>query len=230
MNLVELSQRIKQQRKTLGLTLDQVAGRTGLTQSVLSKIENFRVTPSLPALVKITEALETTVSELTKGLNERPDITITHRGEGGTIERDTDEPSAIYKSLTHQRAGSLNSLLIALPPSAAVAEAMSHEGEEVLYVLDGKILFEYGEERYPLQKGDSAYFNAGIPHRATNPYKESAEIHCVFNANKNRRGQCPICASKLLFLVSDSPSEMQEGIYQVDVEGEAETAVFREAN
>ena len=47
MNLVELAQRIKTIRLERRLTLQEVASRTGLTRSWLSKVENFRVTPSL---------------------------------------------------------------------------------------------------------------------------------------------------------------------------------------
>ena len=67
MNLIELAQRIKAERRKQNLTLEQVASRTRLTRSVLSKVENFRVTPSLPALAKIAQALGTTVSDLDRG-------------------------------------------------------------------------------------------------------------------------------------------------------------------
>ncbi len=53
MNLVELAQRIKARRLDRRLTIEDVAAQAGLTRSWLSKVENFRVTPSLPALGKI---------------------------------------------------------------------------------------------------------------------------------------------------------------------------------
>ena len=57
MNLVELAQRIKSRRLDQRLTIEEVAAQAGLTRSWLSKVENFRVTPSLPALGGIAKAL-----------------------------------------------------------------------------------------------------------------------------------------------------------------------------
>lgn len=58
MNIIQLSQRIRSLCVKRGLTLKQVSKKTGLTNGVLSKIENFRVTPSLTTVTKIAEALE----------------------------------------------------------------------------------------------------------------------------------------------------------------------------
>lgn len=55
--------RIRALRIAKGLTLESVATHAGATRSRLSKVENFPITPSLPALGQIAEAPETTVSE-----------------------------------------------------------------------------------------------------------------------------------------------------------------------
>ena len=76
MNLVQLAQRIRSVRTDQHLTLEQLAERTGLTKSVLSKFENFRVTPSLGALGNIAEALGVTMSELLDGVDEKPTMVV----------------------------------------------------------------------------------------------------------------------------------------------------------
>ena len=76
MNLVELAQRIRTARIAKGLTLDQVSESSGLGKGLLSKVENFRVTPTLPTLAKLCEALGVKLSELLDGLDAKPKLSI----------------------------------------------------------------------------------------------------------------------------------------------------------
>ena len=73
MNLIQLSQRLRNLRVARGYTLEQVSEMTGLTRGVLSKVENFRVTPSLATLTKIASAFGVSMSELFEGLDEKPE-------------------------------------------------------------------------------------------------------------------------------------------------------------
>ncbi len=43
-------------------------------------------------------------------------------------------------------------------------ELSTHEGEEFIVVVSGKILFIYGKEKKVLEPGDSAYYNSVVPH------------------------------------------------------------------
>lgn len=215
MSLVGVARRIREKRQSLDLTLEQVAVRAGLTRSVLSKVENFRVTPSLPALAKIAKALETTISELTRGVGEPPEVSIVRNGEGVEIERDRPNSRIAYESLTYKCAGVIESLLLSLPCGTAREEAMSHEGEEFLYVMKGQVSFEYGEETFELNQGDSAYFNANIPHRINNRAEDVAKVMCIFASDK-KSGYCPNCASRIFFLANDPQESNDTAYYEVD--------------
>ena len=213
MSLVGIARRVRDRRQALDLTLEQVAGRTGLTRSVLSKVENFRVTPSLPALAKIAQALDTTISELTRGVGEPPEVSIVRKGEGVQVERDRPDSRIAYESLTYKCAGMMESLLLSLPSGTAREEAMSHEGEEFLYVMKGKIAFEYDEETFELSEGDGAYFNANIPHRINNKADGVAKVMSIFASDK-KSGYCPKCASRIFFLAND-PQESSDTAYHM---------------
>ena len=184
MNLIELAQRIKTRRREMNLTLEQVASRTSLTRSVLSKVENFRVTPSLPALGKIAQALGTTVSELTEGLSQRPQLVFVKRGNGIHVERDEPESGMTYESLAHDRyCKVMDPLLINVPAGKARQAALAHEGEEFLYLLEGNIDFEYETEVYHMVAGDCVYFDAQLAHRIVNHGPTNAKVLCIFAGN-----------------------------------------------
>lgn len=199
MKLIEVARLIKERRKELNLTLEKVAVRAGMTRSVLSKVENFRVMPSLPALAKIAEALETTVSELTRGVGEPSEISIVREGEGEQLHRDHPTTAIGYELLTHKKSGMLESLLITLPDQTAREIPTSHEGEEFFHVVEGKVTLRYGDEVFQLNPGDSAHFNANIPHCFTNCGDRPAKILATFGTD-SKSGYCPNCSSRLFFL------------------------------
>ncbi len=182
MNLVELSQRIRALRLDQRLTLEEIASRTGLTRSWLSKVENFRVTPSLPALGKIAEALGTSVADLVAGLDEKPTLVIVRKKERKVVERDRSKTNTtVYESLAYKRANrAMDPFLLTVPPGAARERALAHEGEEFLIVQSGQVDFEYDGETHTLRSGDCLYFDGNVPHRLANPYAREAAVLCVF--------------------------------------------------
>ncbi len=181
MNLVELSQRIKQRRQELNLSLEQVARAAGQTRSWLSKVENFRITPSLPALARVAEALEVTLAVLLDGLDAKPRIALTRKADRRLIERDPRNSNIRYQSLASGRASRrMNPFLLEVPAKGGRSVLRPHEGEEFLIVLRGSVVLEYGADRFDLDEGDSLYFDAETPHRLHNPHGKPAEVLCVF--------------------------------------------------
>ncbi len=181
MNLVELAQRIKKLRLDRGMTLDQAATRTGLTGSWLSKVENFRVTPSLPALARIADALGITVSQLVEDLDRKPKLIRVKPGERMVVERDQGISDITYESLAFKRPDrQMDPFVLTLPPGHGRSEALPHEGEEFLYVLEGTTDFEYDGDCFTLHAGDALYFDAMAPHRLMNRSQTTAKVMCVF--------------------------------------------------
>lgn len=183
MNLVELAQRIKSRRLAQQLTIEEVSARAGLTRSWLSKVENFRVTPSLPALGKIASALDVSVSDLVAGLDERPLFVVIRSDERKVVQRDpSPQNKSVYESLAHRRMDrTMDPFLITIPGGVSRENALAHEGEEFLFVQSGSVQFEYDGETLSLREGDSLYFDANAPHRLINTNKRPAMVLCVFS-------------------------------------------------
>lgn len=183
MNLVELAQRIRRHRLDRRLTLDDVSSRTGLSRSWLSKVENFRITPSLPALGQIASALSVSVADLVQGLDNKPALIKVARHERKVIERNKSKTNAVvYESLAHKRPHrTMDPFLLTIPAGVARKKALTHEGEEFLMVLQGAINFEFDKQLHSLSKGDCLYFDGQVPHRIINPHTRDAVALCVFH-------------------------------------------------
>ncbi|MDZ7618845.1 MAG: XRE family transcriptional regulator [Patescibacteria group bacterium] len=188
MNLIGLAQRIKTLRRERRLTLEQVATQSGMTRSGLSKVENFRATPSLPALFAIAAALGVTVAQLTEGLEEKPQMVVVRKGQGARVERDRPQSNLVYESLAGERHTKVMEPLLVTVPGGGTGgvsrEPLAHEGEEFIHVLGGAVDFEYMGEIERLEPGDSVYFDAHAPHRLINPNAEPARVLCVFGGFK----------------------------------------------
>ncbi|MGB0774475.1 MAG: cupin domain-containing protein [Akkermansiaceae bacterium] len=183
LNLVELATRVKNGRKSLGLTLDEVSERSGLAKGLLSKVENFRVTPSLPSIIKIAAALDIPLEKLFEGLSLENVATagVVTKADRKEVERDRECSSIRYYDLAHNRAQrKMDPFELHIPVGGGREKPMQHEGEEFLTVLEGTVNLLLGDENHKLEVGDSIYFNAEVPHCVQNAGETDARILCVF--------------------------------------------------
>ncbi len=180
MNLVELAQRLKRLRTQRALTLEEVASRAGLTRGWLSKVENFRATPSLPALFQIAQALQVPLSDLFEGLEAKPPLVVVRSDQRMTVRRDEELSELTYESLAHPRPTRvMDPFLVTVPPTET-RPMMSHGGEEFIHVIEGVVTLQFDEHRHDLETGDSAYFDGTHPHRLINPGTSAARVLIVF--------------------------------------------------
>ena len=153
-----------------------------LTSSVLSKVENFRVTPSLPALGRIASGLGVTVSELVEGLDEKPSLTIVRKNERKIVARDKPKSKFIYHALAYRRSNkAMEPFIVEIPGGEARKQLLAHEDDEFFIILEGALDFEYGDEVFHLNKGDCAYADGNVKHCLVNRKSRQAKILIVFS-------------------------------------------------
>ena len=162
------------------MTLDELAQRAGVTKSVISKVENFRVSPSLQTVAGIAKALGVPLSELFKDLDEKPSLVVVRKEERLEVDRDPESPIR-YFALAHKRSGKvMEPFLLEVPPRKGRRARKAHEGEEFLMVLDGVIEYEHGEETVRLEEGDCVYDEGAVAHTLRNPGRKTARVLCVY--------------------------------------------------
>jgi transcriptional regulator with XRE-family HTH domain len=181
MDLFPLAQKIRTLRAARHLTLEQVAARSGITKSVLSKVENFRVTPSLPTIAKLAEVLGVTIAELFEGLQAQASLSILRRKDRLEVKRDRPGSKIVYYSLAQRNVNkTMEPFLLVVPPGEARKKALTHESEEFLMVLRGSVRLEHEQKTYRLNVGDCAYFDGRVPHTLINLRKTPANVLAVY--------------------------------------------------
>ena len=164
-NLSDLGRRVRAARLARKLTLEEVVSRAQFTVSWLSKLENGQLTPSLDGLVKLAEVLECGVETLVQGLSVPPQYVVVKQGEGRTEPSRDSRGGYVTESLADQwRDRAMNPMIVNLSGVGNRHHPDNHDGERFLMVLEGEVRLEYGNELIHLDKGDTVYIYAAIPH------------------------------------------------------------------
>lgn len=159
---MELGERIRLRRKELDLSLRELAERVGLTASFLSQIERDRTSPSLESLRKISDALEVPIFHFLLESNDKhPVVRRTQR-----LELKLPDSNLTYKLLTPDLNRKMEAFLAEREPGEEkITIPLRQHTEELIYVLQGQLEIELGEEVYVLGPGDSVYFDGPMLRR-----------------------------------------------------------------
>lgn len=168
MDLVRIAKVMKEARRQQRLTVEALADRAGVSKALISRIENFRITPSIRTLSAIAKSLGVPVADF---FEESRAAVPYVRGsiEGGEkVERDHSEKFGLsYHALAFEKPDrAMHPFLVTYKPSTRLREFKMHESEELFLLLEGKVDFYiYDTSRVEkLQKGDTMYLSKNIPH------------------------------------------------------------------
>ena len=153
------------------LTIAQLARETGLSNGMLSKIENGQTTPSLTTLQNLSQALNVPLTTLFKGFEESREAMHVKSGDGLEAERAGTRSGHQYNLLGHITGSSdvtIEPYLITLTRESDVFPTFQHEGLEFLYMLEGRVDYRHGRSTFLLEPGDSLIFDADAPHGPEN--------------------------------------------------------------
>lgn len=156
--------KLKDIRKKLGMTLEDISLKTGFTKSFISQIENGKNSPSISSLKKICYALGTTISELFE--DERNLVHKFTKADYKQLKNKSLRMDFLATKLINRK---LEPMLIEIEPhSETGSDYYKHTGEEFGYVLEGTLTIIIGNEEYIIEQGESIYFSSNLPHRLKN--------------------------------------------------------------
>jgi len=175
---VRIGTAIRHARMTLGIRLQDVAIRVGCSESLISKIENGRTLPSLTTLHRIAEALQTTVGRLCAVADTRGGV-VSRSGERPVVMMDPLRRGAgiqMERLIPYDAAHLLQGNIHVVEPGGGSEGTLSHEGEEVGFVLEGTLELVVGGKTYTLGAEDSFSFRSELPHSYRNPGAVRARV------------------------------------------------------
>ncbi|HTF52835.1 MAG TPA: XRE family transcriptional regulator [Pseudonocardia sp.] len=151
-------------RTAAGMSMVELARRAGVTQPFVSQVEGGSATPSLATLYRFAQALDVAPTALFPPAGPGA-LTVVRAGSGATFPNTGSDAAPVGRVLT---SGGMHLEVIEyqLEPGVVDETSFSHPGEELVYVLEGKIeLFLDDGAGVVLAPGDSAHFDASRAHR-----------------------------------------------------------------
>lgn len=161
-----IGRNIRELRRAKGMTLEELAQRSGFTKGYLSKVENSDKAPPVSTLINIAEALGANIAELFGDESNGRSLSLVRRGERQTIARDGTVFGYAYETLARSNMHKhMEPYILTVPKEPKDLALFQHKGEEMLLVLQGTMRFLHGGEEYIVNEGDCVYFDSGVPHR-----------------------------------------------------------------
>jgi transcriptional regulator with XRE-family HTH domain len=176
---IELGLRLKQLRTKRGLSQAELAKLVGITPSTISQVETNLIYPSLPALFKMAEVLSVDVSSL---LQKQVKI------EKQMIFPEAESVEVKFPGLPD---GCLKAKLLTpidfepkaepyiieiLPNKTVPSHFFIHKGNEIGYMLSGRLRLKVEKAVYTLRTGDVIYLTNEMPIEWRNPGKHTAKL------------------------------------------------------
>lgn len=178
-----IGQRIKEIRLEKKLRISQVAQTAGVSNGLISKIENGRTIPSLQVLISIVSALDTDLSEFFKRLNEQPDekIIIRKSGETEKIKKERDSVGFEYLGILSKSIGGsvFESVILVIEPGAK-RKLLTTNAWTYKYMLKGSIEYNYDGEIFELNEGDSFLCDGRVAHAPFNKSGQEAVVLVIY--------------------------------------------------
>ncbi len=179
----QITSKIKKLRHRKGLSIEALAKRSGFTKSYLSQIENLKREPTIGALTKIAHALGVNFFYLVndeKPEEEEETLVVVRREDRRLLTTPSRLENTIYESLNYKKKDRLMDAYIVTAAFEFTAEPMAHEGEELIFIIEGKQEFVYNGKSQILEEGDCCYFDSSKMHYARSIGEKPSKALIVF--------------------------------------------------
>lgn len=171
--------KLKHARLTKGLRLHELAERLGCSEGFLSKVENDKVKPSLAVLHRLVQELEVNIAVLFDPPTQEGPVQIMVPGKRPLIKLDPivqGRGVALERLISTGRGMLLECNIHHVEAGGRTDGTISHEGEELGYVLEGQLELEVDGKKYRLSKGDCFFFRSELKHQYRNPGRTPTSV------------------------------------------------------
>src|SRR3981189_3705661 len=152
-----IAAQVRALRRASGLSVGDMAERAGISKAMLSKIENAQTSCSLTTLAKLPAMLDVPVAALFRGADTGREAVFTEAAHGSVIVGRGTRVGHHYELLgalrgQHKR---LEPALVTLTNKSEPFPLFQHPGTELLYMLEGVMVYGHGDSEYTMRPGDT---------------------------------------------------------------------------
>jgi len=189
----DISLKIKYLRNKKNMSVNALAKKTGLAGSYLSQIENQKRVPAIGTLVNIARALGVDVFYLVNGekpVDQKGEPFIVRATERRLVTLPFRSFDSTYESVNYKAKNDrlMDGYILTAPdqvPFEPKTEERAHEGEELIFILQGTQELLYNGKSYILEEGDCCYFDSNKPHNARSVGDMPSKALVVFATRNN---------------------------------------------
>jgi len=178
MEFQDVGAKLRHARKVKKLRLKDVALAVGCSESLLSKIECDKTTPSLRTLHRIVTVLDTSIASMFADPKES-EVTLYRDGERPVVvigEPDRANAIRLERLTPYVEGQALDGNVHVVAPGATNGGEIKHVGEEVGFILEGELELTVGSTTYQLKAGDSFFFRSELPHSYRNTGNKTVRV------------------------------------------------------
>lgn len=187
MKYLALGERLKGFRERKVMSQEELAKKSGLSLEEIQAYEEGEDTPKIAGLISMSRALDVNVAEIFRDRPQSASFEILRKSQRERVSPWLQASSSkikdyAYELLTYPGENKhLDAYMIEVPPRQGKKpyDNLTHPGEEFFYVLEGRLLGEFGDQKVEIETGDAIYFRSQTPHCITNPYEEKARALVV---------------------------------------------------
>ncbi len=167
---LKLGYKLKELRDKFRLTIQDLAARTGLDPEMLSHMESGELVPPVATLLKLAKTFQVGLAYFFEDQPSGITISLTRKADRKRLEKRphhmSGEVTYIYETLENRKPDKhMEPFLVEFPTMPTEDMVfVSHEGEEFVYLMEGRLEFRTPDRVEILEPGDSLYFDSEVSH------------------------------------------------------------------
>ncbi len=176
---IDLGLRLKEFRLRRGLSQTELAKLVGVTPSTISQVESNLIYPSLPALFKMGEVLAVDLTSFFEERQEGQERLVFTAQDAVEVKLPEMPEGTVFAKLLYPVDFEVKAkpyLLEINPKETLPGHFFFHKGEEIGYVLSGRLQVQVGKAVYNLKTGDVIYLTSEVPGQWRNPGPNVARL------------------------------------------------------
>lgn len=162
----DLSATLRKLRKTANLTLEAAARRADVTKGYLSKVELGVSVPSIAVVGRLAETYGVQLSDVFLPPGKKGPFSLVRASQRTPMNRNSSEYGYVYEVASLNKANPRSEVFFLTLPCIDHTRLpkLRHPGEEILFMLEGKIRFDFAGTVFILEPGDCIQFEASYEH------------------------------------------------------------------